>query len=60
MRRLPIFINANISAILKKVNGETPAGADLDFPTADDGIAGVRFIHACVESSRNSAAWVEV
>ncbi len=49
-----------ISAILKKVNGETPAGADLDFPTADDGIAGVRFIHACVESSRNSAVWVEV
>ena len=49
-----------ISTILKKVNGEEPAEGDLDFPTVDDGIAGVRFIHACVESSKNNAVWVEI
>ena len=49
-----------ISTILKKVNGEEPTEGDLDFPTVDDGIAGVKFIHACVESSNNNAAWVEI
>ena len=49
-----------ISTILKKANGEEPAEGDLDFPTVDDGIAGVKFIHACVESSKNNAVWVEI
>ena len=49
-----------ISALLKKLNGQTPDEGDLDFPTAKDGIAGVKFIHACVQSSNNGAAWVEV
>ena len=49
-----------ISTILKKVNGEEPTEGDLDFPTVDDGIAGVKFIHACVESSKNNAVWVEI
>lgn len=49
-----------ISTILKKVNGEEPTEGDLDFPTVDDGISGVKFIHACVESSNNNAAWVEI
>ncbi|HKU17427.1 MAG TPA: Gfo/Idh/MocA family oxidoreductase [Steroidobacteraceae bacterium] len=34
-----------------------PAGALL-VPTGKDGLRGVRFIHAAVESSRNDAAWV--
>lgn len=49
-----------ISAVLKKVNGEAPGPGDLDFPTIDDGIAGVKFIHACVESSRNDSVWTMV
>lgn len=49
-----------ISTILKKVKGEEPTEGDLDFPTVDDGIAGVKFIHACVESSKNNAVWVEI
>ena len=49
-----------ISAVLKKVNGEAPDEGDLDFPTVDDGIAGVKFVHACVESSKNNAGWVEI
>ena len=49
-----------ISAVLKKVNGEEPVGGDLDFPNIDDGIAGVKFIRAAVESSERDAAWIKV
>ncbi len=49
-----------ISAVLKKANGEPLAEEDIDFPTLSDGIAGVRFIHACVESGKRGAAWVEL
>jgi predicted dehydrogenase len=36
-----------------------PAGAQL-VPTARDGLRGVQFVHAAVESSRNNAAWVKM
>ena len=49
-----------ISSILKLENGEALSGYDFDFPSLDDGIEGVKFIHACVESSKKDAAWVEV
>lgn len=49
-----------INSILKRRNGEALSGYDYDFPSAEDGIAGVKFIHACVESSRRDAAWIEV
>lgn len=49
-----------ISSVLKKVNGEELSGYDYDFPSIEDGIAGVRFIHACVESSKQDAAWVSL
>ena len=29
----------------------------LDFPTVEDGLRGVRFIHAAVNSSRNNSTW---
>ena len=51
---------AFIGAILKTANGEPLTDADRDFPTLEDGLHGVRFIHACVESSARDAAWVEV
>ena len=47
-------------AVLKKVNGEALTEEYLDFPTARDGLDGVRFVHACVESGARDAAWVEV
>lgn len=47
-------------AILKKVNGEPLTAEDLDFPNLDDGIQGVKFIHAAVESSRKDSVWVEL
>jgi len=35
-------------------------GAAPDFPTGEDGLRGVRFIEACLESSRNDTSWVEM
>ena len=46
--------------LLKRANGEPLTEADLDYPTLDDGIQGVKFIHAAVESSQKNAAWVEL
>lgn len=38
-------------------------GRDSDtftYPTADDGVEGLRFIHACVESDKKGNIWVDV
>lgn len=48
------------TAVLKYENGEGLTAEDLDFPDIDDGILGIRFIQACVKSSREDAAWVTV
>ena len=47
-----------ITALGKKLHDEPLAGDDLDFPNVDDGVRGVRFIEACVESSAKGAVWV--
>lgn len=49
-----------ISAVIRKANGQPLTETDLDFPNAEDGLYGVRFIHAVIESGRRDAAWVEV
>ncbi len=49
-----------ISALLKKINGEKLTEDDLDFPSVSEGVEGVRFIHAVVESNKAGAAWVEL
>ena len=49
-----------MKAVLNKANGAANDGKwDLDFPSVDDGVRGVKFLHACVESSKNGGAWVE-
>lgn len=35
-------------------------GSAPDFPTGEDGLRGVRFIEACVESSTNETRWIEL
>jgi len=45
-------------ALLKHKAGLALDAADLDFPGVDEGIDGVKFIHACVESSKKDSAWV--
>jgi predicted dehydrogenase len=47
-----------ITALAKKKRGEPLTPDDLDYPTVDDGVRGVRFIEACVESSAKGAIWV--
>ncbi len=49
-----------INALLKKINNEELTENDLDFPTVDEGVEGVRFVHAVIESHKASAAWVEL
>lgn len=49
-----------IEAILKKNNGEALTEKDLDFPSVEDGVEGVKFIHAVVESDKNNSIWTEI
>jgi predicted dehydrogenase len=49
-----------ITALGKKLRGEALSGDDLDFPSVDDGVRGVRFIGKCVESSARGAIWLDM
>ena len=40
--------------------GKVPSEDDLDFPTAHEGVEGVRFIGKCVESSKLGSSWVSL
>lgn len=46
-------------AILAAREGRAPS-EEVTFPSLDDGIKGMAFVEACVRSSDNGAAWVEV
>jgi predicted dehydrogenase len=47
------------AALAKKRAGGTLGAQDLDFPSVEDGLDGVRFIGRCVESSQKGAVWVD-
>ena len=47
------------AAIRAKLSGKATS-QDVDFPTVHDGQKGVRFVDACVRSSRSKGAWVHV
>jgi predicted dehydrogenase len=47
------------NALIKKKAGETLTEEDLDFPTVQQGIDGVKFIGKCVESSQQGTAWLK-
>ena len=52
---------AYTDALLDKLNGEPCDGEwALDFPKAEDGLSGVKFIEACVESSEKGSVWVNL
>jgi predicted dehydrogenase len=53
-----VYANA-MRTIAARLSGEPPDPLDLDFPTVDDGLAGVRFILSTLESGRRGG-WVEV
>ena len=46
-------------AISDKIEGSEAPEGGYDFPTIDDGVAGMAFIKACVESSQSSEKWVK-
>jgi predicted dehydrogenase len=45
-------------ALLKQKAGEPLSEDDLDFPNAENGLDGVKFIGKCVESSQKGAVWI--
>jgi len=49
-----------LAALRKAKTGQALAPGDLDFPGVMDGLRGVRFIEACVASSKKGAAWVRL
>jgi predicted dehydrogenase len=49
-----------MNAVRKRKQGEQPDEKDMDFPTVEDGLSGVRFINAVIESGRRDSAWVEL
>jgi len=49
-----------ISAVMKKKTGLPLTGQDLDFPAAEDGVNGVQFIHAVIDSADNGSVWVDL
>jgi len=49
-----------ITALSKKLRDQPLAGDDLDFPSVDDGVRGVRYIEKCVESSAKGTIWLKM
>ncbi len=45
-------------AIADRIDGRNAPAEGYDFPTVDDGVAGVAFIQATVESSTSSKKWI--
>lgn len=49
-----------ITTLLKRKNGEEVTTEDMDFPTVTDGVNGVKFVHAVIESGMNDSSWVSI
>ena len=43
-----------------KLDGLEPAPEYLDFPTVHDGVRGMRFIDAVIESGEKNAEWIKI
>ena len=50
----------NFSAALEAhLEGRDPTSLELDFPTIDDGVRGMAFIDAVVDSSKRGGVWTD-
>ena len=47
-----------IDAVIRKKAGEAPTGREPDFPCVEDGLSGVKFLHAVIQSAASDSAWV--
>ena len=54
-----LYVNA-AETIRARTAGKEPDPLALDFPTAEDGLIGMRFIDAVVRSSADGAVWVSL
>ena len=46
--------------LLAKIEGRDADTLIQDFPTLEDGLASVKFLEACVESSHNGGGWISI
>jgi hypothetical protein len=51
---------AAAQAIGDQIEGNPAPESGYDHPTVEDGVAGMAFIQACVESSQANAAWTKL
>lgn len=49
-----------VRAVRAHLDGKPLVAADYTFPTVQDGLRGMEFIHAAVESAQRNAAWVDL
>ncbi|MCD6405284.1 MAG: Gfo/Idh/MocA family oxidoreductase [Planctomycetes bacterium] len=49
-----------VEAIRAHIEGKPLAVADYNFPSVHDGLRGIKFIYAAVESAEKGSAWVEM
>ena len=54
-----IYLNFT-KVVQARLDGRQPDPVNLDFPTVDDGVRGMRFIDAVIESGENNAAWTKI
>lgn len=57
---LEAFANVYKNFALQFNAMEEGKAVDFDFPTVQDGLRGVQFIHAVVKSSQNNSAWTKL
>lgn len=43
-----------------RLDGKTPDEVYMDFPTVEDGVRGMKFIDAVIESGKQNAAWTKI
>lgn len=48
------------TALRRQKAGEKINEEEFDYPTAADGVSGVRFVEKCLESSKKGAVWVDL
>ncbi len=53
-------IYSEVAAAIRAKRDGTPLDPAVTFPTVEDGVKGVAFIEAAVESSNRGAAWVKI
>jgi predicted dehydrogenase len=49
-----------VKAIRRAIDGQPLATEEYDFPTVYDGLRGMQFIHAAVESANKGSTWVNI